>query len=247
MTKAMVEGRLGEFRGRVRQVPPVYSALKIDGVKACEYVRAGKELPRELEGREMEVLECTLLDWYEAGEHEFAWPEEEDVHEEMRGPAARIRLVVSSGFYVRSFAHDLGIACQSQAFMAELVRTRQANFTLDQNPTASSDESEPELTPALTYEMLDAGEDEWGPVLRPQLERWVERNPVAAGHFDGRDVTTKNSLASKKETRPKQRFRGEWVADTKAERIKQQGGRYKGKWNQAGSRPAHSTLTGHQP
>jgi tRNA pseudouridine55 synthase len=240
----MVEERLGSFRGVIRQVPPVYSALKIDGVKACEYVRAGKELPRELEDREMGVHECTLLDWYEAGEHEFAWPEEEgEEMKERRGPAARIRLVVSSGFYVRSFAHDLGLACQSQAFMAELIRTRQANFTLNQDLSKQSAGSEPELTPALTYEMLDAGEDVWGPVLRPQLQKWVERNPVAIGHTDGRDLTTKTLLASKKETRPKQRFRGEWVADTRAERIKQQGGRYKGKWNKRESRPADSTLS----
>ncbi|KAF2653412.1 tRNA pseudouridine synthase B [Lophiostoma macrostomum CBS 122681] len=259
VTRRLVEEKLGLFRGLISQVPPVYSALKIDGVKACEYVRAGRELPRRLEGREMDVQECTLLDWYEAGQHDFVWPESKSKSEsesesedggrrQAKGPAVRVRLVVSSGFYVRSFAHDLGVACQSRAFMAELVRTRQANFTLKQDLSTHSAEPEAssELIPAVTYDMLDAGEDVWGPVLRPQLEKWVESNPVAMGHVDGRDASTRNLIASKKEIRPKQRFRGEWVAETKAERIKQQGGRYKGKWNKKEGRPTHSALIGDQ-
>ena len=74
ITRQLVEEKLENFRGTIQQVPPVYSALKINGIKACEYVRQGKELPRELESREMNVDECTLLDWYDMGEHSFALP-----------------------------------------------------------------------------------------------------------------------------------------------------------------------------
>ncbi|KAG9191746.1 tRNA pseudouridine55 synthase [Alternaria panax] len=220
VTRELVEEKLRTFRGTIQQVPPVYSALKINSIKACEYVRQGKELPRELESRVMQVDECTLLCWYNAGEHHFAFPGEE---EPASAPAVRIKLTVCSGFYVRSFAHDLGIACSTVSHMAFLNRTRQANFTIDSLTS-------PDTFSALTYAELDAGESTWGPKLTPQLEKWVAANPVNLGHVDGRQEGMKRKMAQEKETKPRQRFRGEWVAETKKERIKQQGGKFKGKW-----------------
>jgi tRNA pseudouridine55 synthase len=221
ITKELVESKLALFRGTIQQAPPIYSALKINGIKACEYARQGKELPRQLESREMHVDECTLLKWYEPGEHDFKSPDHETPS---RAPAARIRLTVCSGFYVRSFAHDLGIACGSRSHMATLLRTRQANFTTEDSVDSS------DMVTALTYADLDAGEDVWGAKLRPQLEKWVDENPVASGHVNGRAHDTKQKLAEDMASRPKQRFRGGYIADTKKERIKQQGGKYKGKW-----------------
>jgi tRNA pseudouridine55 synthase len=221
VTRQLVEEKLGSFRGTIQQVPPVYSALKINGIKACEYVRQGKDLPRELESREMHVDECTLLDWYDAGQHAFAFPGEE---QPASTPAARVRLTVCSGFYVRSFAHDLGIACNTLSHMASLDRTRQANFAVNSSP------SSPDLVAAITYAELDAGESAWGPKLLPQLQKWVAANPVSLGHVNGREGCMKRKMAQENEAKPRQRFRGEWVAETKKERIKQQGGKFKGKW-----------------
>jgi tRNA pseudouridine55 synthase len=132
VTRELVEERLARFRGKISQMPPIYSALKVDGIKACEYARTGKALPRGLEAREMDVDECTLLDWYAGGEHDFNTQQEEAL---VRAPAARIRLRVSSGFYVRSFAHDLGLSCASRSHMASLLRTRQADYTTDKDGT----------------------------------------------------------------------------------------------------------------
>ncbi|KAF1830238.1 tRNA pseudouridine synthase B [Decorospora gaudefroyi] len=223
VTRELAEEKFEGFRGTIQQAPPVYSALKINGVKACEYVRQGKELPRELESREMIVEDCTLLEWYEAGEHEFAWPGDEGPP--APAPAAKIRLTVCSGFYVRSFAHDLGIACGTRSHMASLIRTRQADFTINDPPESS------DLTPALTYADLDAGEDTWGAKLRPQLEKWVAANPLGQRHVNGRDESVKRKIETERGERPRQRFRGEWVKDTKKERILQQGGKFKGKWD----------------
>lgn len=108
--------------------------------------------------------------------------------------------------------------------MAALLRTRQANFCIG-DPEPSS-----ELVTALTYADLEAGEGVWGQKLHPQLEAWVAANPKLTGHVNGRDCDAKRRFMEEKELRPKQRFRGGWVADTKKERIKQQGGKYKGKW-----------------
>ncbi|KAF2850549.1 tRNA pseudouridine synthase B [Plenodomus tracheiphilus IPT5] len=221
IVKEAVESQLAHFKGTIQQTPPLYSALKVNGRKACDYARQGEELPRQLESREMYVDECKLLDWYPPGQHKYPWPGEDSP---APAPAVRVLLTVSSGFYVRSFAHDLGIACQSRSHMTALVRTQQANFALK-----NSDESEG-LTDTITYEDLDAGEDVWGLILRRQLQTWCLANPERKGHVNGREQSTKIKIAHEKERRPKQRFRGGWMAETKAERVQQQGGRYKGKW-----------------
>ncbi|KAF2125233.1 tRNA pseudouridine synthase B [Dothidotthia symphoricarpi CBS 119687] len=222
VTKALVEDKLALFRGVITQAPPIYSALKIDGKKACEYAREGKELPRQLASREMRVDECTLLEWHDPTQHNFLWPGREGA---APVPAVKIRLTVSSGFYVRSFAHDLGLACGTHSHMTSLLRTRQATFTLNDPPEC------PDLVPALTYEELNAGQHIWEAKLQPQLDRWIKANLPVEGHINGRSMDTRRALAEEKVNRPKQRFRGEWVADTKQERIKQQGGKFKGKWS----------------
>lgn len=222
LTKTLIESKLEQFRGDILQTPPIYSALKINGKKACEYAREGQELPRQLENREMRVDECMLLDWFEPGQHQFAYPGDDAP---AAAPAARIRLTVCSGFYVRSFAHDLGIVCQSRSHMATLLRTRQASYTTSDPPESS------ELMTAITYANLDAGEDVWGPKVQSQLQSWVAANPLRTGHVNGRSEEARQRKAAEQGERPRQRFRGGFVADTKQERITQQGGKYKGKWS----------------
>ncbi|KAL6710884.1 pseudouridine synthase pus4 [Coniothyrium glycines] len=221
ITKELVEKGLVRFRGTIQQIPPVFSALKINGIKACNYARQGTEVPRQLQSREMHVAECSLIEWFDAGRHRFSQPGESTP---AVTPAARIRLTVCSGFYVRSFVHDLGLACRSRAHMAALLRTQQASFSL-------SDPLEPGMSPAITFAELEAGEQTWAPILRPQLEAWITKHPVKHGHINGRDQRIRWELAMSKNERPRQRFQGGWVAETKSERIQQQGGRYKGKWN----------------
>jgi len=81
-------------------------------------------------------------------------------------PAARIRMTVTSGFYVRTFCHDLGRKVGSLAIMAELVRSRQGDFTID-GPNC------------LHYEDLDKGEEFWAPKVEAMLADWAEKNGSA--------------------------------------------------------------------
>ncbi|KAF2225926.1 pseudouridine synthase [Elsinoe ampelina] len=73
-------------------------------------------------------------------------------------PALRIRMVVSSGFYVRSLCHDLGVAVGSLATMVALNRTKQACFELGEN--------------VIDYEDFSKGEDVWGPKVAARLNEW---------------------------------------------------------------------------
>ncbi|EEH49555.2 tRNA pseudouridine(55) synthase [Paracoccidioides brasiliensis Pb18] len=77
-------------------------------------------------------------------------------------PAVKLTMTVSSGFYVRSLAHDLGLALDSNAILSSLVRTRQADFTLEPDKV-------------LEYRDLEAGEEVWGPKLQKFLDEWEER------------------------------------------------------------------------
>jgi tRNA pseudouridine55 synthase len=75
-------------------------------------------------------------------------------------------MTVSSGFYVRSLAHDLGKALGSCGLMSSLIRTRQADFEL-------------ESVKVLEYKDLEAGEDVWGPKVKRFLEEWEEKRAEA--------------------------------------------------------------------
>ena len=79
-------------------------------------------------------------------------------------PAVKLRMIVTSGFYVRSLSHDLGATVDSLGTMSELVRTRQGDFELGRN--------------VLEYEDLGKGEEVWGPKVERMLDQWNESNTV---------------------------------------------------------------------
>ena len=84
-------------------------------------------------------------------------------------PAVKLRMIVTSGFYVRSLSHDLGEAVGSLACMSELVRIRQGDFELGRN--------------VMEYEELGKGEDVWGPQVEKLLEEWEGRNAEPDGNI----------------------------------------------------------------
>jgi tRNA pseudouridine55 synthase len=260
ITKDMVEDALKKFRGKFRQLPPLFSALKMNGKPLYEYAREGKPLPREIERRDVEVLELELLEWMDGDTHSHIAPTEdagraeinlatnlwkqegalppgespkpstvedtenkkrklnededdlvrerptsklktegeageageaemsgglpppaendtagdvselptkdEPVASKIKGPpAARISMTVTSGFYVRSLCHDLGIEVGSAALMAELERTRQERFEVGKN--------------CLEYEDLQKGEEFWGPKVEAMLDDWYTKQSAS--------------------------------------------------------------------
>jgi tRNA pseudouridine55 synthase len=246
VSEDVVKGALENFRGKIMQKPPIFSALRFEGKRLYEYARDGKELPVEIKERPVEVLELEMLEWMNGGKHEFRWPErqadmeekvvaekvlnldqssteeaqgdaepeetsgsglkrkleeveddavydnsparkrrestlmsgaivhggeDEEAKEESQQPsnqgqteaapqppAAKLRMTVTSGFYVRSLCHDLGKAVGSLAIMSDLVRTRQGQFELGEN--------------VLEYDDLPKGEDVWGPQVEKMLDDW---------------------------------------------------------------------------
>ncbi len=108
ISRELVEETLKQFTGEIHQIPPVYSAVKINGKRAYEYAREGKEVeikPKLLVIDEIELLECAL-------------------------PVIKIRAVCSKGTYIRALARDIGVALNSGAHLTALERTRIGDVTL---------------------------------------------------------------------------------------------------------------------
>ena len=98
-----------KFSGKISQVPPVYSAIKIKGKKMCDLARAGKKV--NIPPRETEVFSLKILSY--------------------NFPILEIELQTAAGFYVRSFARDLAEALGTQGICQELRRTKIDDLSVD--------------------------------------------------------------------------------------------------------------------
>jgi len=110
-TRDALEQALQRFRGPQMQVPPAFSAKKVDGHRAYDLARRAGEAPPTLAPVAVHV-EALSLDAYD-------------------GERAVVTMTVSPGFYVRSLAHDLGQALGSGAVLEQLRRTRAGTFSID--------------------------------------------------------------------------------------------------------------------
>lgn len=101
-TEGQVEKVLNRFTGEIRQRPPIFSAIKIDGQRAYKLARDGKEV--EMPERRVSVYSLEVIS--------YAYPE------------LKISAHVSSGTYIRSLAVDIGEALGIGAYCSELRRTK---------------------------------------------------------------------------------------------------------------------------
>ena len=101
------------FIGEIEQIPPMYSAIKIDGQKLVDLARAGETVerkPRQVEIKELEVEKLTDIEY-------------------------KLRIVCSKGTYVRTLCADIGDKLGCGGAMSSLVRVRTGNFTLENSIT----------------------------------------------------------------------------------------------------------------
>lgn len=96
------------FRGKIQQIPPMYSALKVNGQKLCDLARKGKEIERQ--PREIEIFELTCLDF--------------------TGNTARLRVRCSKGTYIRTLCKDIGAALGCGGCMESLRRVTAGEYTI---------------------------------------------------------------------------------------------------------------------
>jgi tRNA pseudouridine55 synthase len=127
-TRAELESTLTQFRGEILQIPPMYSAIKKGGTSLYVLARQGKEVARE--ARPVTIHELELSHW--------------------ESPVACLRVVCSTGTYIRSLAHDLGERLGCGAHLSALRRTSVGRFS---------------MASAIPLETLTA--DNWGQFCQP--------------------------------------------------------------------------------
>lgn len=109
ITRELVEEALRSLMGEREQLPPLYSAKKVQGVRAYEFARAGEEIELKralINIYAMELVECDL-------------------------PRIKIRVECSKGTYIRSLAFEIGEALNSGAYLTSLRRTRSGDFRVE--------------------------------------------------------------------------------------------------------------------
>lgn len=107
--QARIEEEIPSFLGAIQQIPPVFSAVKVNGVPLYKRARRGEAVspsPRSVHVAEIEVLRAT-------------------------GPIASLRIVCSGGTYVRSLVNDLGAKVGCGAYVSALRRTHAGGFTVE--------------------------------------------------------------------------------------------------------------------
>ena len=102
---------LNRFRGEILQIPPMYSALKVNGQKLCNLARAGKEVERQ--PRPITIHELTCL--------------------EFNGTTARLRVRCSKGTYIRTLCKDIGLALGCGGCMESLRRISAGAYTAEES------------------------------------------------------------------------------------------------------------------
>lgn len=108
ISEDMVREILPKFTGHIMQIPPVYSAVKVDGKRAYKYARKGKDVELKAKAliiEELELLQSTL-------------------------PDLQLRIVCSKGTYIRALTRDIGEALGSGAYLTALCRTRVGDIEL---------------------------------------------------------------------------------------------------------------------
>lgn len=113
VTREEIQNALKNFEGEITQIPPIYSAIKVNGKKLYEYAREGKEI--NIEPRKVNIFKIELKDFNETSQQ------------------ADILIKCSKGTYIRSIANDLGENLGCFGHLIKLIRTQAGKFRVEES------------------------------------------------------------------------------------------------------------------
>lgn len=108
-----IEKAIRKFIGKIQQVPPIYSAIKVQGRRAYKSARKGETI--ELKPREVEIKDIKIL--------EYNWP------------YLKINVTTGKGAYIRALGRDIGRELKTGGYLTDLERTRVGEFTKENSMT----------------------------------------------------------------------------------------------------------------
>lgn len=164
-TTEEIQAGMDSFKGEIEQVPPIYSAVKVNGKHLYEYAREGIAVERPK--RTVDIYDYLLID--------------KPVFDEEKGQESfGFEIECSKGTYVRSLVNDLGEKLGKPAVMTELRRTASSGFDISQAVKLSEIDANPEKADELiqpidafftNYETIDLSDDQWKKV---QNGAWIK-------------------------------------------------------------------------
>ena len=131
ISKNDIEKALLNFQGEIEQLPPIYSAIKVDGKKLYEYARKGEEV--EIKPRKVFINEIKLLNF------------DKNLNQ------AEIYIDCSKGTYIRSIANDLGENLEVFGHLIKLVRVKAGNFNVENSIKLEELKSQKDVSDNLIY------------------------------------------------------------------------------------------------
>ena len=155
-TEKELQYTLNEFNGKISQIPPKYSAIKIDGQKLCDLARKNKQIP-EIKPRDVEIYSIKLIN--------FQAPD-----------CAKIKVNCSKGTYIRSLARDIGEKLNCGAYLTNLTRTKAGNFHIENSQKLSAEIKNFALNPidALNLNKIEITEEQYKKVINGNPLKYIE-------------------------------------------------------------------------
>lgn len=167
VSRLEVKSVLNEFKGEILQLPPMYSAIKVNGKKLYDYAREGKEV--EIKPRKVFIKNIELLKFDEENQQ------------------AEILVACSKGTYIRSIAFDLGQKLKCGGYLTNLIRTKAGKFDIDNavnldNLQTSNNVEENLINPlqVLDLPMIEISETEHKKVMQGQF---LENKSINSNDF----------------------------------------------------------------
>ncbi|MEH1895886.1 MAG: tRNA pseudouridine(55) synthase TruB [Nostoc sp.] len=165
LSLAEVKTALAQFEGKIEQIPPIYSAIQVDGKRLYDLARQGKTV--EVPVRTVEVFQIDILDWREG---DF--------------PELDVAIACGSGTYIRAIARDLGAILETGGTLAALIRTESSGFNLTDSLTLTDLEAQLQ---AETFQPVcpDAALQHLSSVTLPatSAQRWCQGQRISL-NFD---------------------------------------------------------------
>lgn len=157
--KSELENTIKEFEGEITQIPPKFSAIKINGQKLCDIARKNPEKEIEIPERKVQIHKIELLNFSKTNN---------DI-------SAEIRVSCSKGTYIRTLAQDIAKKLNTDAYLTKLTRIRAGNFKIEDSiniEDALSESSRIRPSDALNLEEYKLSEKEFnlvknGVMIRP--------------------------------------------------------------------------------
>lgn len=149
---------LNKFNGKISQIPPKYSAIKINGKKLCDLARKNKQIP-EMKPRDVEIHSIKLIN--------FKAPD-----------CAKIKVNCSKGTYIRSLARDIGEKLNCGAYLTNLTRTKAGNFHIENSQKLSAEIKNFALNPidALNLNKIEITEEQYKKVINGNPLKYIKNN-----------------------------------------------------------------------